>query len=41
MRWWTPFLYPVLFLHLLYMAWWSFTQASSGHGVVWKGRTLR
>jgi chlorobactene glucosyltransferase len=41
MRWWTPFLYPVLFLHLLYMAWWSFTQASSGHGIVWKGRTLR
>jgi chlorobactene glucosyltransferase len=41
MRWWTPFLYPVLFLHLLYMAWWSFTQSSSGHGVVWKGRTLR
>jgi chlorobactene glucosyltransferase len=41
MRWWTPFLYPILFLHLLYMAWWSFTQSSSGHGIVWKGRTLR
>jgi len=41
MRWWTPFLYPVLFLHLLYMAWWSFTQSTSGNGIVWKGRTLR
>ena len=41
MRWWTPFLYPVLFVHLLYMAWWSFGQAASGHGIVWKRRTLR
>ena len=40
LRWWTPFLYPVLFAHLLYMAWWSLGRASSGHGVVWKGRTL-
>ena len=41
MRWWTPFLYPVLFVHLLYMAWWSFAHAASGEGVVWKGRILR
>ena len=41
MRWWTPILYPVLFVHLLYMAWWSFGQAASGHGIVWKQRTLR
>jgi chlorobactene glucosyltransferase len=40
LRWWTPFLYPVLFVHLLYMALWSFGRASSGHGVIWKGRTL-
>jgi chlorobactene glucosyltransferase len=40
MRWWTPFLYPVLFVHLLYMAWWSFAHAASGQGVVWKGRIL-
>jgi len=40
LRWWTPFLYPVLFLHLLYMAWWSIAQAANGHGVVWKGRSL-
>lgn len=41
MRWWTPFLYPVLFLHLLYMAWWSFARALTGRGVTWKGRMVR
>ena len=41
LRWWTPFLYPVLFVHLLYMALWSFGRASSGRGVIWKGRTLQ
>ena len=41
LRWWAPFLYPVLFLHLLYMAWWSIMQAFSGRTVLWKGRALR
>ncbi len=41
LRWWAPLLYPVLFLHLLYMAWWSFVQILTGQGVRWKGRTLR
>jgi len=40
LKWWVPFLYPILFGHLLYMAWWSFAQSLTGHGVVWKGRTL-
>jgi chlorobactene glucosyltransferase len=40
LRWWTPFLYPVLFLNLLSMAWWSLGRSASGRGVVWKGRTL-
>ncbi len=40
LKWWVPFLYPILFVHLLYMAWWSFAQSLTGHGVVWKGRTL-
>ena len=39
--WWAPLLYPVMFLHLLYMAWWSIGQASSGRAVIWKGRPLR
>ena len=41
LRWWAPLLYPVLFLHLLYMAWWCFAQIVMGHGVSWKGRTVR
>jgi chlorobactene glucosyltransferase len=41
LQWWVPLLYPVLYVHLLYMAWWSIAQAGAGHGVVWKGRTLR
>jgi chlorobactene glucosyltransferase len=40
LRWWVPFLYPILFGHLLYMAWWSLVQSMTGRGVVWKGRTL-
>jgi chlorobactene glucosyltransferase len=39
--WFLPFLYPVLFLHLLYMAWWGVAHAITGQGVLWKGRTLR
>jgi chlorobactene glucosyltransferase len=39
--WWSPLLYPVMFLHLLYMAWWSIAQAFSGRAIVWKGRALR
>ena len=40
LQWWAPLLYPVLFIHLLYMAWWSFAHVLSGQGVKWKGRTL-
>ncbi len=39
--WWAPLLYPIMFLHLLYMAWWSIAQAFSGRAVLWKGRALR
>ncbi len=39
--WWAPLLYPIMFLHLLYMAWWSIVQAFSGRAVLWKGRALR
>jgi chlorobactene glucosyltransferase len=39
--WWSPLLYPVMFLHLLYMAWRSIAQAFSGRAIVWKGRVLR
>lgn len=39
--WWSPLLYPLMFLHLLYMAWWSIAQVFGGHPIVWKGRALR
>lgn len=39
--WWVPLLYPLLFGHLLWMAWRCFGRAVSGRGVVWKGRTVR
>jgi len=39
--WWSPLLYPVMFLHLLYMALWSIARAFSGRAVLWKGRSLR
>ena len=41
LKWWAPFLYPLLFLHLLYMAWRSFGRVATGQGVPWKGRVLR
>ncbi len=41
LAWWAPLLYPIMFLHLLYMAWWSIGQATSGRAVFWKGRALR
>jgi chlorobactene glucosyltransferase len=40
LQWWAPLLYPVLFVHLLYMAWWSLARVLSGQGVRWKGRTM-
>ncbi|MBN1685772.1 MAG: glycosyltransferase [Spirochaetales bacterium] len=40
-RWWVPLLYPVLFLHLLYMTWRCFGKVAVGHGIVWKGRGIR
>jgi chlorobactene glucosyltransferase len=39
--WWSPLLYPLQFVHILYMAWKGFGVVSSGRGVVWKGRVLR
>ncbi len=41
LAWWVPFLYPLLFLHLLYMGWRSFGRVSAGAGVVWKSRVYR
>jgi len=41
LRWWVPLLYPLLFGHLLWMAWRCFGRSVTGRGVVWKGRVVR
>ncbi len=41
LSWWVPLAYPLLFAHLLWMAWRCFALAVSRQGVVWKGRVLR
>ena len=40
-KWWVPFLYPLLFIHLLYMSWRSFGKAIGGRGIAWKGRMIQ
>jgi chlorobactene glucosyltransferase len=41
LKWWVPLLYPLTFVHLLYMAWKSFGRAAANAGVVWKGRVFK
>jgi chlorobactene glucosyltransferase len=41
LKWWVPLLYPLTFVHLLYMAWKSFGRAAANVGVVWKGRVFK
>ncbi len=40
-KWWVPLLYPLTFLHLLYMAWKSFGRVAAGLGIVWKDRVFK
>jgi chlorobactene glucosyltransferase len=40
-KWWVPLLYPLTFVHLLYMAWRSFGIAATDLGVEWKGRVFK
>ena len=41
LKWWVPLLYPLTFVHLLYMAWTGFSRAAAKVGVVWKGRVFK
>ena len=41
LKWWVPLLYPLTFLHLLYMAWKCFGRAAANVGIVWKGRVFK
>jgi chlorobactene glucosyltransferase len=38
--WWYGFLWPLMFLNLLYMAAWSWFRTISGRGFLWKGRVV-
>ena len=40
LNWWYGFLWPVMFLNLLYMASWSWFRTITGRGFLWKDRVV-
>jgi chlorobactene glucosyltransferase len=40
LKWWYSFLWPLMFLNLLYMAFWSWFRTVSGKGFIWKDRKV-
>jgi chlorobactene glucosyltransferase len=40
LAWWYGFLWPLMFLNLLYMAAWSWFRTVSGRGFLWKDRVV-
>ena len=40
LNWWYGFLWPLMFLNLLYMAGWSWFRTISGRGFLWKDRVV-
>jgi chlorobactene glucosyltransferase len=40
LNWWYGFLWPLLYLNLLYMAGWSWFRTISRRGFLWKGRVV-
>jgi len=40
LNWWYGFLWPLLFLNLMYMAVWSYYRTISGRGFMWKDRVV-
>jgi len=40
LNWWYGFLWPLMFLNLLYMAIWSWFRTVSGRGFLWKDRKV-
>jgi chlorobactene glucosyltransferase len=38
--WWYGFLWPLMFLNLLYMTFWSWFRTISGKGFLWKDRKV-
>jgi chlorobactene glucosyltransferase len=40
LNWWYGFLWPLMYLNLLYMAFWSWYRTISGRGFLWKDRVV-
>jgi len=40
LKWWYCFLWPLMFLNLLYVAFWSWFRTISGKGFIWKDRKV-
>jgi chlorobactene glucosyltransferase len=40
LNWWYGFLWPLMFINLLYMAFWSWFRTISGRGFLWKDRKV-
>lgn len=40
LNWWYGFLWPLMYLNLLYMAFWSWFRTISGKGFLWKDRKV-
>jgi chlorobactene glucosyltransferase len=40
LNWWYGFLWPLMYLNLLYMAFWSWWRTISGRGFLWKDRVV-
>ena len=40
LKWWYCFLWPLLFLNLIYMAFYSWLRTIAGKGFIWKGRKV-
>ena len=41
LKWYVPFLYPLMFAHVLIMMWNGYGRLTWGPGLVWKGRVVK
>jgi len=41
LKWYVPFVYPLVFVHVLMMMWSGYGQLTWGTGMVWKGRVVK
>jgi chlorobactene glucosyltransferase len=41
LKWYVPFLHPLMFAHVMVMMWSGYGQLTWGTGIVWKGRVVK